>query len=72
MPSATELVAALEAIPVTTTGIISSAGVMPGGERYFMVLKSATSLIGRLNQPSGSGPIGCTMWATILSFRTSV
>jgi hypothetical protein len=29
MPSATELVAALEAIPVTTSGIISSAGVMP-------------------------------------------
>ena len=44
---------------------------MPGGERYFIFLKSAVLSIGDLNQPSGSGPIGWTMNGSTLTLRMS-
>jgi hypothetical protein len=41
----------------------------PGGERYFIFFMSAIELIGVLNQPKGSGPIGCIMKGLMFIFR---
>ena len=46
--------------------------VIPGGARYFSFLKSATLVIGRLNQPSGSGPMGWMKSGSTLTLSTSV
>jgi hypothetical protein len=46
--------------------------VIPGGARYFIFLKSATLAIGVLNQPSGSGPIGCTNSGSTFTLSTSL
>jgi hypothetical protein len=43
--------------------------VSPGGERYFIFFMSAMELIGTLNQPKGSGPIGCIMKGLMFIFR---
>jgi len=45
--------------------------VMPGGARYLNFLKSPVLSIGRLNHPSGSGPIGWIMNASTFTLRTS-
>ena len=43
--------------------------VSPGGERYFNFFMSAIELIGVLNQPNGSGPMGCIMKGLILVLK---
>ena len=37
---------------------LNISAVNPGGERYFIDFISSIDLIGFLNQPKGSGPIG--------------
>jgi len=66
-------------LPLSTPGMATAetpislkiSAVSPGGERYLSFFMSSSELIGFLNQPSGSGPIGWTMNGSTLTFRPS-
>ena len=86
MSSAGPIHSAASSTPRCAAGTISPPGIAtaltpislkisptsPGGERYLSFFMSSSELIGFLNQPSGSGPIGCTMKGSMLSLRMSL